>query len=428
MNSQISIQELTRALHRLPGTEQTTERRRALQLFADHGFPGQREEDWKYTDLSSIAKISRTWLSADAEPDGPDLARIHAAMASIDAAWIVFANGSLLRDLSPGLSEPGVSASDAVELDVVAVPNRRDDPLSALNRALSRDGLRLQIKGDNAAARPIGILTLDAAQTAVSSSQVRVDIELAPGSAARFVELHLSTGEHEHYSNCVVNLVANPASSCDYVRIQQRDINHSQTARLNLRLQQDSHVRHAAFDLGGKLTRNDLQVDLVGQGASCVLDGLYFGVPGRHIDNHIRVDHCVGPSTSMQDYRGILTGKCRGVWNGKAVVHKGADGTDATQSNHNLLLSEHAEINAKPELEIYAEDVKCAHGTTVGQLDEQAIYYLRTRGIDESAARRILTGAFAAIIVEKSPIPELLGILNEKVVAELQKIAPGVVS
>jgi len=166
----------------------------------------------------------------------------------------------------------------------------------------------------------------------------------------------------------------------------------------------DARFAYAGFDLGGGLIRNDMIVNIANPGADVSFDGLYLATDGQHIDNHTRVDHRVGPATSRQEYRGILKGKCRCVWNGKAIVHEGADGTDADQANHNLLLSEKAEIDAKPELEIYTDDVKCSHGTTVGQLDEDSLFYLRTRGLDKQHATQVLTRAFAAGLVGRAPV------------------------
>jgi Fe-S cluster assembly protein SufD len=167
---------------------------------------------------------------------------------------------------------------------------------------------------------------------------------------------------------------------------------------------------------------NDVEIDLNEPGANAVFNGLYLAGDGQHIDNHTRVDHRVGPAMSSQEYRGILNGRCRCVWNGKAIVYKGADGTDANQANHNLLLSDKAEIDAKPELEIYADEVKCSHGTTVGQLDESALYYLRTRGLDKRKATEILTHAFAVDLVGRTPIASagiVVGKLVEKRLAQL---------
>ncbi len=173
------------------------------------------------------------------------------------------------------------------------------------------------------------------------------------------------------------------------------------------------------FDFGGELARNDIVADIVGPGASVTLRGLYLATGTQHIDNHTRVDHRVGPATSAEEYRGILNGRARCVFNGKAIVHAGADGTDANQSNHNLLLSDTAEIDTKPELEIYADDVKCSHGATVGQLDKSALFYLRTRGLDEDEATQALTRAFASAILSKLAIAEcqdyLASALNKQI-------------
>jgi Fe-S cluster assembly protein SufD len=194
---------------------------------------------------------------------------------------------------------------------------------------------------------------------------------------------------------------------------------------LDVRLGRDAELEHFGIDIGGGLARNDLALAIEGRNSTAILNGLYLAGPGQHVDNHTRTDHRVGPARSRQEYRGVLSGRCRAVWNGKAVVHRGADGTDLEQANHNLLLSEHAEIDAKPELEIYADDVKAAHGTTVGQLDERALFYLRTRGIGPARARRILTRAFAATVIDTVPIAALRELLGDKVEARLRAMAAG---
>ncbi len=193
-------------------------------------------------------------------------------------------------------------------------------------------------------------------------------------------------------------------AALDVVRIQQRQTEHLNVNRVTAQLARDASFDYSNFDFGGALARNDIIADIAGAGASVNLKGLYLAGGRQHIDNHTRVDHRVGPATSAEDYRGILGGRSRCVFNGKAVVHAGADGTDADQSNHNLLLSANAEIDTKPELEIYADDVKCSHGATVGQLDETALFYLRSRGLDEGQATQILTRAFASTIADQVPI------------------------
>jgi Fe-S cluster assembly protein SufD len=277
-----------------------------------------------------------------------------------------------------------------------------DRPLADLNAALLHDGLRVQIHG--ATEKPLGILVIDEANAAASVSQANIAIEVASGCDVEIIEFHHSFGEGDHYSNSVIALQIDQAAHASYVRIQDRQLAHVQTSRLSAGLGQDAKLNMSCYDIGGGLIRNDIDIDLGKPGAEAVFNGLYLAGDGQHIDNHTRVDHRVGPAKSSQEYRGILNGRCRCVWNGKAVVHAGADGTDANQANHNLLLSEHAEIDAKPELEIYADDVKCSHGTTVGQLDEAALFYLRSRGLDKRQATQILTHAFAADLVGRAPV------------------------
>jgi Fe-S cluster assembly protein SufD len=191
------------------------------------------------------------------------------------------------------------------------------------------------------------------------------------------------------------------------------------------RLRRDSRLHHSAFDLGGGLIRNDVDVDIAEPGASVELYGLYLASGRQHIDNHTRVDHRVGPATSAEEYRGILSDRSRCVFNGKAIVHRGADGTDARQANHNLLLSDKAEIDTKPELEIYADDVKCSHGATVGQLDKTALFYLRSRGLDRDEAAQVLTRAFAATIVGKSTVQAVRSHAESLIDLRLQTLGGG---
>ena len=355
-------------------------------------LPTTRDEDWKYTDLSRARDITSRWLDAGCETVAAeiddDITRI---TSSIDATWFVIANGELRL---PG-DTPGVSAQ---RLDSAPVA---DSALAELNTALLLDGLRVRIEGT--LEKPIGLLLIDGAADA-ATSQTYVEIEFAANSAGEVIEYHASLGATDHYANAIIDITVGDNAAANHVRIQHRDLSHVQTARTVVNVGRDARFSSTGFDLGGGLIRNDIVIDIAHPGAEISFDGLYLADEGQHIDNHTRVDHRAGPATSRQEYRGILNGKCRCGWNGKAIVHQGADGTDADQANHNLLLSEKAEIDAKPELEIYTDDVKCSHGTTVGQLDEASLFYLRTRGLDRQHAKRILTHAFAAGLVSRIPV------------------------
>lgn len=395
----LSIEDLRDAVMRLPDDALTATREAALANLDEHGLPSIRDEDWKYTDLSSAVDISNRWLSEGAVSAPADALResILSITASIDANWLVIANG--LVDLSHLVES---SEIDVEKFSDSATPFVMDRPLADLNAALLRDGLRVQIHG--ATEKPLGLLVIDETGASAGVSQANVEIEVAPGCDAEIVEYHYSSGTADHYSNSVIALQVDQAAHVGYVRIQDRRLGHVQTGRLSVALGTDTRLNMASYDLGGGMIRNDVDIDIVNPGVDAVFNGLYLAGDGQHIDNHTRVDHRVGPARSSQEYRGILNGRCRCVWNGKAIVHKGADGTDANQANHNLLLSENAEIDAKPELEIYADDVKCSHGTTVGQLDETALFYLRSRGMDKQQSIRILTHAFAADLVGKAPV------------------------
>jgi Fe-S cluster assembly protein SufD len=417
---------LSDAVARLPGAQLTTARQAALARFLERGFPTTREEDWKYTDLSLVAAISRRWLEAGAPKGDDSLAQELASqvVASIDAHWIVVANGSV-TGLSAMTPPRGVAISPLSETGSVSNP---DAALADLNLALLRDGVHVHVAQGTALDVPLGLLFVDIAKDSADVSQTRARIEIEPGSSASIIEYHVSNGAAEHYANSVMEIALGDDAVLNLVRVQDRATNHSQTSHTVVRNGQRSVFRYGGFDLGGRLIRNDIGIDIVSEASEVEVAGLYVAGQDQHIDNHVRIDHRTGPAKSHQEYRGILAGRCRGVWNGKTIVHEGADGTDAEQSNHNLLLSDRAEIDAKPELEIYADEVKCSHGTTVGQLDDNALFYLRSRGLDEQEATRALTRAFGAGIIARLPIEELAESLTAKVEKRLADLAGGELS
>lgn len=395
----LSFDSLKNTVLRLPVDTLSATRAAALANLDEHGLPTVQHEDWKYTDLGPAIDISNRWLSSGAA--SPTVGKLPESTASIigsiDADWLVIANGVIDTSyfkLSHGIEIERFSES--------AAPFVMDRPLADLNAALLQDGLRVQLHA--ATEKPLGLLIIDEANSGAAVSQTNVEIMIAPGCDVEIVEYHASSGRDDHYANSVITLDVGEAANAGYVRIQERRMGHVQTGRLSVAMGKDARLTMASFDLGGGLVRNDVDIDLGATGANLVCNGLYLASDGQHIDNHVRIDHRVGPASSSQEFRGILNGQCRCVWNGKAIVHKGADGTDAKQANHNLLLSDHAEIDAKPELEIYADDVKCSHGTTVGQLDEAALFYLRSRGLGRHEAIQLLTRAFAADLVARAPV------------------------
>jgi Fe-S cluster assembly protein SufD len=404
MSAGILQQELLEAaVSALPRDKLSAVREAALASFAESGLPTTRHEDWKYTNLSTVADLGNAWLKDPAARITSQ--RVETVVTGqIDAHWIVIENG-VVNPESLGRLESlsGITVSslaDRVDEALITI----DDPMSAFNAALLQDGLHLQVATGSTIDKPLGFLVIDDGSVAVT--QMRVLIDIGANAKLRIVECPLSGGDGQQFSNTVTQVVLRDAAALDFVRIQQRQKDHLNVNRFSANLGKDAVLAYNNFEFGGSLTRNDIVADIAAAGASVNLRGLYLASGQQHIDNHTRVDHRVGPATSEEEYRGILNGRARCVFNGKAVVHEGADGTDADQSNHNLLLSDKAEIDTKPELEIYADDVKCSHGATVGQLDKSALFYLRSRGLDKDEATQVLTRAFASAILSKLAIEE----------------------
>ena len=423
MKNQLAIDAVRAAVSKMPDDGLAAARDAALQQLDQNGFPSIKDEDWKYTDLDAVIGISNAWLASGGMVSPVADADVASVTALFDLDWLIIRNGNIDADSVAALQKTGLKIGLLSEHDTSP---QFDAPLADLNIALLRDGLAITVSPDFVPERPIGILHIDSADADVGVSQTRIAISIEEHARASFVEYHASSGAAAHYANSVVEILLADDARVDYVRVQDRDALHSQTGRLHVSLNERSQFHHAAFDFGGDLIRNDLDIQINGGDSLASFSGLYLADNNQHIDNHTRVDHRVGPARSEQEYRGIMSGNARCVWNGKAVVHAGADGTDANQANHNLLLSERSEIDAKPELEIYADDVKCSHGTTVGQLDETALFYLQTRGLDNASARQLLTRAFAQKIVDLSPIPSIQETISDQVAERLERLITGV--
>ncbi len=413
----LAMDKLRAVVRQLPEDALTPSRHAALASLGERGLPTVRHEDWKYTDIGSAVDISNRWLANGSGNSSSALldSQIEVITASIDANWLIIANG--LVDLSRFVEGSGIEVEKFSE---TAAPLLADKALADLNAALLHDGLRVHVTA--ATERPLALLVLDVVGTDASVSQASIEIVVAPGCDAEIIEYQASCGDGDYYGNSVVGLQVGEAAAASYVRIQDRKIGHVQTSHVSIAMHKDSRLDMSSYDLGGRLVRTDVDIDICEPGVSAMFNGLYLAGDGQHVDNHSRVDHRVGPASSFQEYRGILNGRCRCVWNGKAVVHKGADGTNANQANHNLLLSEQAEIDAKPELEIYADDVKCSHGTTVGQLDAAALFYLRTRGLDKRQATEALVHAFAIDLTGRTPIDAASDRITALVESRLAKL------
>jgi Fe-S cluster assembly protein SufD len=306
----------------------------------------------------------------------------------------------------PGLSartfgEASAAQREMLVAHIACLEGQAGDSLPSLNAALLRDGLIVEVAAHAVVNEPIYIAV---GTGAGAQAHNRIVLRLRAGAQATVIEHHLGSG----VSNTVTDVVSETGSRLTYVKLQDEADAAMHLARQHLSLDAGARADLLHIDLGARLARNDLQVALAGHGAEVSAHGLFFADGERHLDNHTRIDHRAPRTVSRELYRGIADGRGRGVFNGKVIVHAGAAGTDAQLRSQNLLLSQGAEIDTKPELEIYADEVKCSHGATTGQLDPMAVFYLRSRGIPADDARRMLIAAFAREIIGRLPVGSAL--------------------
>jgi Fe-S cluster assembly protein SufD len=379
-------------------------RRAALERFVAAGFPTQRQEDWKYTNLRRLE--ARTFAPATS-----------AAVDANDPRWIanagtriVFVNGHCMPALSsidaqaPGMTlltlkqwaehEPGEVAAFIAQTSRV-----QSSALEDLNLAFFEDGIVLDLAAGARPDQPIYVVHQWSDGAAQVMSNPRVVVRAGANSRCVVIEHFVGTTGGESFTNAVCEIDIAAGASVEHYRIQQESTRAFHIGHVNVRLQQNSRYTSHDIALGASLARVNLSTTLQGPGAHVALDGLLAPLGTQHLDAHTLIDHAAPHTSSDENYRGIAGERGRGVFNGKVIVRPGAQKTDARQSSRNLLLTAGAEIDTKPELEIYADDVKCSHGATTGQLDAAALFYLRSRGLDEAAARSLLIRAFAESIV-----------------------------
>lgn len=390
----------------------TSAREAALLRFEKLGFPTTRDEAWRNT---SVAEIARTpFRPADGARRG-DVASATLHRLGLGGAFqgaeLVFVNGRYAPDLSSFLDVHGVLvatlgealASDAGPLDAElgALASDPQQAFLALNTALFEDGVVLRIAPGVHVEKPIHLLYLSTSDGAPTLSHPRTLVVAGRGSQATLLESYGGPNGESYLANAVSELRVEDGASVDHYTLERHGLLGFHTSTLAVRLGRDARYSHHAILIGGRLVRNDIDVVLDGPGADAQLLGLYVANFDQHIDSHTRVEHARPHGTSRELYKGILNGRARGVFHGRIVVRPDAQKTDAYQANKNLLLSREALVDSTPQLEIFADDVKCKHGSTTGQLDEGALFYLRSRGIDEQAARSLLTYAFASDLVSK---------------------------
>ena len=396
----------------------------AFTWLAEHGFPTQKNEDWRYLRLGPI-------LDGEFRPSQPasELScEIAQLVANLGGTRLVFLNGHFHPGLSTigqnvqGLTIASVASLLTAQSDVPPAFLYKDDNpyldgFAALNVGLAGDGAYIAIAAGVTVERPIQVVYCTTDDDEPVLSTTRSCVVAAAGSRAVIVETHVGVGTKTSFANNVTRIQLGKNAHIEHQMIQNTAPTAVQFGVLDVTQAANSRFSSNAFSLGASVARHEVRVRLEGEAADVTLAGLYLPSSSQHHDNPVTVEHVAPGCTSRQIYNGVLDEKGHGVFNGRIIVQPSANGTDATQFNRNLVLSDHAEIDTRPRLEILTDDVTCTHGVTVGQLDEDAIYYLRTRGIPEPVARTMLTTAFANEMVQRIDNPSLRSWV-EQVVAQ----------
>ncbi len=419
--------ESWRSVAPLPGAPWfAPQRAAAQQAFHARGFPTLRDEDWKYTDVRPIA--ARRFASGAGTQVDAELAAA-ASFSGAGAHELLFLNGQFAPAASvpslPGgvlampISRADVRQHEALTAHLGRYANINKHGFLALNTALAGDGALIFVPDGVEVTIPISLLFASAAGPRPTGTCPRNLIILGRNAAATIVECYTGADGGEYLTNTVTEVRLGAGANLKHYRLQQEGQRAYHLGNLSVLQDQDSRLESHAFALGAALARNEIDVRLAAPGAQTLLNGLYVAGERQHLDNHTRIDHEQPHTTSAEHYRGVLTGRSRAVFNGKVVVHKDAQKSDARQVNANLLLSDDAEVDTKPELEIYADDVKCSHGATIGRLDDNMLFYLRTRAIPAVIARSLLIYAFADEVIQHIGFAPIRARLEQRVLGRL---------
>jgi Fe-S cluster assembly protein SufD len=406
-----------RALPNLPGARHPAVRRgreASFERFQSFGFPGPKTEEWKYTPVAPLVRLNYG-LPEPVRLETSDLAPY--LLEDGTALRAVFVNGRFAPELSDiesadrgvTISTLGGALENGLASDVLAYSEEPEQArereqnrgFSALNAAMFGDGCFVRVAAHAAPRRPLQLLFVSVGQEAPLLISPRNVIALDDGAALDLVETHVAIGQGQNLTNLVNRVVLGERAVLRHDRLQIGEVSSSLIGRTQYEISADARLTQSLATLGGALVRNEIEALLHGARIEAQLNGLYLTRDRQHIDNVIRVVHAQPGSHSDQFYKGVLDGRAQAAFAGKIIVERPAQKTNAYQKNSNLLLSPDAEVDTKPELEIFADDVKCSHGATVGELDERELFYLRSRGLDPETARGLLTFAFAGEVLER---------------------------
>ena len=387
-------------------------RKAALDRFAAHGFPTLQHEDWRFTNLAPLARLA---LKPVLERPAASLSRADLGsftFGRLEATRLVFLNGHFAPELSTiGALPDGVrvlnlaraleTSPELVEPHLGRYTNVEQNALAALNQAFFQDGAFIQVPDGLSLERPVHLLYLSTSGDTGATAQPRNLILAGHRSRLTVLESYASTVGSAYFTNAVTELVVGDSAVVEHCKFQDESAAAFHLATLGAKIGRAANFISHSFATGARLSRNNLRTELAGEGLEAILNGLYLTKGEQLADHHMIVDHAQPHCASHEYFNGILDDKSKGVFHGRILVRQNAQKTDAKQTNKNLLLSDDATADTKPQLEIYADDVKCTHGATIGQLNKESIFYLRARGIGEDTARQMLIHAFAGEIIER---------------------------
>lgn len=419
--------DLLRTRHNLPEA-QWEQREQAYALFEEMGLPGVKHEEWKYTNLKALS--GHNWSTMQPDPAAVQTLLDQSIVRSLAAHRLVFVNGVFYPDLSEilrddrslvitGFTQATPEQASLIEQHLGKYAPAENEALNALNMALHTDGALIHVPAGKKPDFPVILIHITDSSNGPAMAHPRNLILVDEGASLVCIETYYAIGAHPGFCNAVNEIYVGKSGAVEHYKLQREtgETTHNNFTRFFQ--ETDTRINQVTLTLDGKLLRNNLHFYMNGPGCNSLLYGLYLPRQNQHVDNHTRVDHAQPNCFSDEKYKGILKDRSTAVFNGKIVVHPDAQKTNAYQRNQNILLSNEAVVNTKPQLEIFADDVKCTHGATIGQLDEEPLFYMRSRGIPEDVARKLLLNAFAADIAEKIKIPELVDLLESQIEANI---------
>lgn len=403
-------------------------REQAFAEFEKTGFPTTKNEEWKYTNLKALT--NKSFQLTGLSNSGAETLLAKSFLKDLTANRLVFVNGHFSSSLSniietdssiiiSTLSQARTQNSDLFNAHFNKYVPLEGQGLNAMNTALFSDGAFIYVPNNKRVANPVFIINITDSSTINVLCQPRNLIVVEKNAFATVIESSYSIGANPSFTNVVNEVYVNENSHIEYYKIQHQEGESYQNNYTQIFQEANTNINHVTLTLSGTFVRNNLHFFMNGQNCNSLLYGLYMPHGTEFVDNHTRVDHAFPNCHSDELYKGIMMDKSVAVFNGKIMVHLDAQKTNAYQRNQNILLSNDATVNTKPQLEIFADDVKCTHGATIGQLDEEPMFYLRSRGIPEDAARKMLLNAFADDIAERIKIPELVVLLEQEIEKKL---------